>query len=249
MLFWHVGGTVAAIRYAFRDDRIDLRFLLLGAVIPDLVDTPIGLLWFDTFGSVRLVAHSILFGSLVMAVVVLNTRRGRPRKKWMPLAIGILMHLVLDAMWIDPEDSLVAPLWRRFYVGGRRERGGSYSGGVDGLARLGSRRCWCGLPLLSCQARKSAVHRGAQEILEHRPDSGPYREKVIGGVDIQGEVARSGAKARVSDVSASPSLGHTTFERVYRRDPFRLAALGFLPLRGRKPAPALSASPSGGGGP
>ena len=27
---------------------------------------------------------------------------------------------------------------------------------------------------------------------------------MIGGVDIQGEVARSGAKARVSDVSASP---------------------------------------------
>lgn len=123
MLFWHVGGTVAAIRYAFRDDRMDLRFLLLGAVIPDLVDTPIGLLWFDTFGSVRLVAHSILFGSLVMAVVVLNTRRGRPRKKWMPLAIGILMHLVLDAMWIDPET-----LWWPLFGGDFTSAGAASAG-------------------------------------------------------------------------------------------------------------------------
>lgn len=109
MLFWHLGGTVAGIRYAFRDDRMDLRFLALGALVPDLIDTPIGLLAYGTFESVRLFAHSLLFGALVMAVVVLSTRRGRPRKRWMPMAIGVLMHLVLDAMWADP-----ATLWWPF---------------------------------------------------------------------------------------------------------------------------------------
>ncbi len=103
MIFWHVGATTALIRYAFRDDRMDLRFLALGAVLPDLVDTPIGLLWFDQLGSVRLVAHALLASAVVMSTVVVRTRRGRPRKRWMPLAIGMLMHLFLDAMWNDPE--------------------------------------------------------------------------------------------------------------------------------------------------
>ncbi len=103
MLFWHVGGTIAATRYAFRDDRMDLRFLALGAVLPDIVDTPIGLIAFSAVSGVRLIAHSLLFGAVIMTVIVLRTRRGRPRKMWMPLAIGVLMHLVFDAMWASPE--------------------------------------------------------------------------------------------------------------------------------------------------
>jgi len=27
MLFWHVGATIAFVRYAFRDQNMDLRFL------------------------------------------------------------------------------------------------------------------------------------------------------------------------------------------------------------------------------
>jgi membrane-bound metal-dependent hydrolase YbcI (DUF457 family) len=103
MLFWHTGGTIAITRYAFRDDRMDLRFLVLGALLPDLIDTPIGLAFYGSLGSVRLVAHSLLAAGSVMTIVVLRTRRGRPRKRWMPLAIGMLLHLFLDAMWSDPE--------------------------------------------------------------------------------------------------------------------------------------------------
>ena len=32
MLFWHVGATIAIARYTFRDDRMDLRMLALGAL-------------------------------------------------------------------------------------------------------------------------------------------------------------------------------------------------------------------------
>lgn len=103
MLFWHVGATTAITRYSFRDEKMDLRFLMLGAIVPDLIDTPIGLAMFGTFESVRLAGHSLLFAALVMTWIVLATRRGRPRKKWMPIAIGILIHLFLDTMWADPE--------------------------------------------------------------------------------------------------------------------------------------------------
>ena len=44
-----------------------------------------------------------LLAAGVMVAVVLSTRRGRPRKMWMPLAIGLLFHLLLDAMWLEPE--------------------------------------------------------------------------------------------------------------------------------------------------
>jgi membrane-bound metal-dependent hydrolase YbcI (DUF457 family) len=103
MLFWHLGGTVALVRYAFRDERMDLRMLMVGAVVADLLDAPVGLALWPTFGAVRLGAHSLVFASVVMVVVLLTTRRGRPRKRWMPLAIGLFAHLLLDAMWRDPE--------------------------------------------------------------------------------------------------------------------------------------------------
>jgi len=103
MLFWHAGATVAFTRYAFRDPDMDLRFLVVGAILPDLIDTPIGFLFWSSVENVRLAAHSLLFAATAMVVVLLLTRRGRPRKRWMPLAVGILLHLVLDAMWREPE--------------------------------------------------------------------------------------------------------------------------------------------------
>ena len=82
---------------------MDLRFLALGAILPDLIDTPIGIVGWSSFGAVRLASHGILFGSLVMVVVLIFTRRGPVRKRWMLLATGVLLHLLLDAMWNLPE--------------------------------------------------------------------------------------------------------------------------------------------------
>ena len=103
MLFWHVGATVAFVRYAFRDEAMDLRFLALGAILPDLIDTPIGVAMWTTWHTPRLWSHSLFFGSMVMVVVLVATRRGHRRKQWMLLATGVLVHLALDAMWADPE--------------------------------------------------------------------------------------------------------------------------------------------------
>ena len=102
MLFWHVGATIALTRYAFRDELMDLRFLALGAILPDLIDSLIGLVFWPELQTVRLAAHSLTFATLLLAVVMATTRRGRPRKRWMPLAIGVLLHLVLDGMWRLP---------------------------------------------------------------------------------------------------------------------------------------------------
>jgi inner membrane protein len=136
MILWHLGATIALTRYAFRDDRMDLRFLALGAILPDLVDTPVGLTFYDTLGGVRLVGHSLLAAGLVMVAVVLRTRRGRPRKRWMPLAIGMLMHLLLDAMWQD-----AATLWWPF-LGWSFTQAGPATAADHVLSVLGDWRVW-----------------------------------------------------------------------------------------------------------
>lgn len=154
MIFWHIGGTVALTRYAFRDDRMDLRFLALGALLPDLIDTPVGLLAYPSLGSVRLVGHSLLLASLVMVAVVLRTRRGRPRKRWMPLAIGMLLHLFLDGMWSDPET-----LWWPF-LGWEFTQDAAATAGAYLVALLTDWRVWAmeavGLGYLLVLGRRAA---------------------------------------------------------------------------------------------
>ena len=107
MIFWHVGGTVFLARWVFRDPEMDLRVLVLGAMLPDLIDKPIGSILFTSYyGTGRLYAHTLLFAAVVMTVVMISTRRGsRARKRWMALPIGVLIHLLLD-MPID-----AATLW------------------------------------------------------------------------------------------------------------------------------------------
>lgn len=88
-------------RWIFRDPKVDLRFLAAGALLPDLVDLPLGtLILADRYSTGRLWAHSLLVSTVVMVVVVVATRRGRPRRRWMALAVGMLFHLLLDGMWL-----------------------------------------------------------------------------------------------------------------------------------------------------
>jgi inner membrane protein len=138
MLFWHAGATIAIARYTFRDDRMDLRMLLVGALIPDIVDTPIGLLFYGRLHSVRLFTHGLLLAVVVMVIVVMSTRRGRPRKMWMPLAIGLLLHVLLDAMWLDPETLWWPLLGWSFSPAGPAQVSG-YVGSV-----LGDWKMWLG---------------------------------------------------------------------------------------------------------
>lgn len=159
MLFWHTGATIAIARYTFRDDRMDLRMLVLGALLPDLIDTPLGLIFYRQLGTVRLFSHSLLLAGAVMVAVVLATRRGRPRKFWMPIAIGLLLHLLLDAMWLDPE-TLWWPLLGWSFTPAGPATAMSYVGSV-----LTDWRVWLGeaigLGYLLYLAR--AAHLGARE--------------------------------------------------------------------------------------
>ena len=84
-------------------NRIDIRFLLIGSMLPDIIDKPVGLYLFrETFSNGRIFSHTLLFLVLV-AVVGLLLRRNSDKTWGLALSIGTLLHLILDQMWQIPK--------------------------------------------------------------------------------------------------------------------------------------------------
>ena len=86
--------------------RVDLRLLLVGSLLPDIIDKPVGLLLFpDLFGTGRLFCHTLLF-CLLLAIMGAWRYRLRRTTGLLVLSYGSAMHLVLDGMWRSPETLL-----------------------------------------------------------------------------------------------------------------------------------------------
>jgi membrane-bound metal-dependent hydrolase YbcI (DUF457 family) len=105
VILWHLGATVLIVRYVFRDPEMDLRWVLAGSILPDIIDKPIAAVFFhDTFGTHRIFAHSVLFPMAAFALVLIVTKRGTAlRRGLIGLVIGVFVHLLLDAAWATPE--------------------------------------------------------------------------------------------------------------------------------------------------
>jgi hypothetical protein len=113
LVFGHVGLTISAFSaYSWADRRwrgdgslppIDYRAVIVGAMLPDIVDKPLGL-WIApdlVDGSLRSVAHGLLFGLLILGVASLFlVAQRRPRAMY--LAVASSGHLILDRMWSNP---------------------------------------------------------------------------------------------------------------------------------------------------
>lgn len=104
MLFWHLGAALWLFRWVFRDPGVDVRFLLLGAIVADLIDLPVGtIILAGRYSTGGLWFHSLLLPTIYMIIVLVLTRRGRARRAWMALGVGWLFHLLLDGMWTSRE--------------------------------------------------------------------------------------------------------------------------------------------------
>ena len=111
MIFWHMGAAAVIVYVTLGRSRIDYRWILAGAVLPDLIDGALSLTIY-TGDSGRGAAHSIAAVVVVAAGVLLLTK-GTTRLSLFGLAVGWLLHLVADGMWQSPETFL----WPAFGTG------------------------------------------------------------------------------------------------------------------------------------
>jgi inner membrane protein len=87
-------------------NRIDIRLLLIGALLPDIIDKPIAYLFFrETSNSGRIFSHTLLFLIVITLLGLFVYRRWS--KLWLlVLAFGTMTHLILDQMWQTPRTLL-----------------------------------------------------------------------------------------------------------------------------------------------
>jgi hypothetical protein len=94
MLFWFAGASFLAVWLIFRDPALDYRLVMVGAILPDVIDGLVaGGPW---------VAHTLLFAVLLLVAVMAATRGRRlARRRLLAVPIGVFLHLVLDGAWLD----------------------------------------------------------------------------------------------------------------------------------------------------
>lgn len=108
-------GVAAVIVYVtLGRARIDYRWILVGAVAPDVLDGMLSATVYETTSG-RGVAHSIV-AVVVVAVGIITFTRGESRLSLFGLAVGWLLHLVADGMWGSPETFLWPAFGTRFSV-------------------------------------------------------------------------------------------------------------------------------------
>ena len=95
MILWFAGFAVLAVWLVFRDPAFDYRLVVVGALLPDVVDV--------AFGGARIL-HTLLASVLVLVGVMLATRHRRVlRRHLLAIPIGMFLHLVADGMWTITE--------------------------------------------------------------------------------------------------------------------------------------------------
>ncbi|HAU30894.1 MAG TPA: metal-dependent hydrolase [Desulfotomaculum sp.] len=112
LLLAHLGITFAAARglekaVVYRGFRkapelIDYRLVLVGSMLPDIIDKPLGSLIFrESIGTGRIYCHTLLFFLLLLGLGMLFWYKLK-RPGFLTLAGGSFAHYVLDGMWMLP---------------------------------------------------------------------------------------------------------------------------------------------------
>lgn len=91
-------------------NRVDIRLLLIGSLLPDIIDKPVGQLLFrEIFSNGRIFCHTLLF--LIFITIVGIYLYWSYGKTWfLVLSSGAFAHLLLDRMWLSPK-TLFWPLY------------------------------------------------------------------------------------------------------------------------------------------
>lgn len=80
--------------------RMDIRLLLFGSLLPDIIDKPLGnIILRDTLDNSRIYSHTLLF-AVIISLLAFYLWKGKGQLWLLPVAVGVIMHLVLDQMWL-----------------------------------------------------------------------------------------------------------------------------------------------------
>jgi inner membrane protein len=97
-----VDGTEKRSWFSSLTRRIDVRLLLVGSLLPDIIDKPLGqYILEDIFQNGRIYAHTLLF-LVLLAGAGYYLFKSRRQIWLLTLAAGTLAHLALDEMWQVP---------------------------------------------------------------------------------------------------------------------------------------------------
>lgn len=90
MLLWFAGLSFVLVAWIFASPAIDYRLVMAGAVVP-VIEMVLGGPW---------VLHTLLAPVVVMTAVMLIFRGRRlVQRRWLGIAIGLFLYLVLDGAW------------------------------------------------------------------------------------------------------------------------------------------------------
>lgn len=112
IFFGHLGLTTGIVKLyekgtanSKRDNDktyIDYRFVLVGSILPDLIDKPIGAFLFrSTFHNSRIFFHSLTVSAILILAGLYFWKRERSNKSLL-LGVACFIHLILDSMWEYP---------------------------------------------------------------------------------------------------------------------------------------------------
>ncbi|OAA91135.1 metal-dependent hydrolase [Clostridium coskatii] len=101
VFFGHLGPTTAVFKFYEKMNKretIDYRFVLVGSILPDLIDKPIGAFLFrNTFHNSRIFGHTLLF-SLILLLIGIHRIKINKGNRIFTLGISTSIHLMLDSM-------------------------------------------------------------------------------------------------------------------------------------------------------
>ena len=96
-------------------NHLDYRFLLIGSLLPDLIDKPVGgVFFYETFQNSRIFAHTLCF-TIFLAILGIYVYKKWKKLWFLILSFGSAIHLILDKMWLNP-GALLWPIYGWSFV-------------------------------------------------------------------------------------------------------------------------------------
>ena len=78
---------------------LDIRILMIGALVPDIIDKPLSFLG---FGNGRSITHTLIVFLIVLSIALFLY--ASKKKTWLlAISFGMFTHLILNSMWATPQ--------------------------------------------------------------------------------------------------------------------------------------------------